>query len=602
MSQEHSPNLTDEEDDALAVSNNGDVHGILCKWTNYIHGWQDRYIILKDGTLSYYKSEQELSFGCRGAISILKANIRPHEFDECRFDVSVNDCVWYLRAETPEDKTRWVEALEHFKHESGYGSQNSLRRHGSTVSIASNTVSTTSSSSFRKGRGLKVKLAELETYRDILVQQIENLQKYFDVCATNVGASTLKSIPNGLDSPSVTSDSEDPPFYTPPPNDNLNINEVFAQKGLRTVDFRGEALTFKATTAGILTSLSHCIDVMSQREEMWKKRVEKEVEKRRKVEEYFKQALKEAQESKKMVVMGGPDCEEGPHSALNEDEFYDAVELGLDRLEEEEAFKERLKSMPVSVPRSQAQSHVLWPEIDRITAEQLHYARQGVGEGVWELFAEDGEMRMYKREEEVNGLVVDPLKAVHTVKGVTGFEMCHYFFSPDYRLDWETTIEQMKVLEKVSDDTMIFLQIHKRVWPASQRDALFWSHLRQVPDSRDPDAQNIWIVCNHSTEHHSAPEKSNGKYIREKSNGKYIRVFLTVALVCQTMIEPPKNGAQITRDDLTCKITYCSVVNPGGWAPASVLRAVYKREYPKFLKKFTHYVYDQCKNKPIRFN
>jgi len=42
-------------------------------------------------------------------------------------------------------------------------------------------------------------------------------------------------------------------------------------------------------------------------------------------------------------------------------------------------------------------------------------------------------------------------------------------------------------------------------------------------------------------------------------------------------------------------------VNPGGWAPASVLRAVYKREYPKFLKRFTNFCIDQCKNKPITF-
>lgn len=46
---------------------------------------------------------------------------------------------------------------------------------------------------------------------------------------------------------------------------------------------------------------------------------------------------------------------------------------------------------------------------------------------------------------------------------------------------------------------------------------------------------------------------------------------------------------------------YFFIVNPGGWAPAAALRAVYKREYPKFLKKFTHYVYEQCKNKPILF-
>lgn len=40
-------------------------------------------------------------------------------------------------------------------------------------------------------------------------------------------------------------------------------------------------------------------------------------------------------------------------------------------------------------------------------------------------------------------------------------------------------------------------------------------------------------------------------------------------------------------------------VNPGGWAPAGVLRAVYKREYPKFLKRFTGYVVDQCKGKQL---
>ncbi len=54
----------------------------------------------------------------------------------------------------------------------------------------------------------------------------------------------------------------------------------------------------------------------------------------------------------------------------------------------------------------------------QVTKEQLHYARLLPGQdGVWELFAEDGEMRMYKREEEVDGMVVDPLKALHQVRG-----------------------------------------------------------------------------------------------------------------------------------------------------------------------------------------
>lgn len=123
-------------DDSDSESQQLEIQGVLSKWTNYIHGWQLRYIVLKNGTLSYYKSEHDKGFGCRGAISIFKASIKvsfdrwskrfvqgyrlsfffqPHELDECRFDVSVNDCVWYLRGETVEEKQRWVDALESYK-------------------------------------------------------------------------------------------------------------------------------------------------------------------------------------------------------------------------------------------------------------------------------------------------------------------------------------------------------------------------------------------------------------------------------------------------------------------------------------------------------
>lgn len=42
-------------------------------------------------------------------------------------------------------------------------------------------------------------------------------------------------------------------------------------------------------------------------------------------------------------------------------------------------------------------------------------------------------------------------------------------------------------------------------------------------------------------------------------------------------------------------------VNPGGWAPATLLRAVYRREYPKFLTTFSNYVIASTKSKPIVF-
>lgn len=91
--------------------------------------------------------------------------------------------------------------------------------------------------------------------------------------------------------------------------------------------------------------------------------------------------------------------------------------------------------------------------------------------------------------------------------------------------------------------------------------------------------------------------------VQPANTGNCIRIFLTVIMVCQTYVDKQKAtaGKPITRDDLTCRITYCSVVNPGGWAPAGALRAIYKREYPKFLKRFTKYVIDQCKSKSIMF-
>lgn len=65
----------DEEDgsDGAIVP---ELQGTLSKWTNYIHGWQTRFIVLKDCTLSYYKSEQDSGFGCRGSISLYKADIK----------------------------------------------------------------------------------------------------------------------------------------------------------------------------------------------------------------------------------------------------------------------------------------------------------------------------------------------------------------------------------------------------------------------------------------------------------------------------------------------------------------------------------------------
>lgn len=54
-----------------------------------------------------------------------------------------------------------------------------------------------------------------------------------------------------------------------------SVFQCLSHKGINGIDFKGEAITFKATTAGILATLSHCIDLMVKREDSWQKRLDK---------------------------------------------------------------------------------------------------------------------------------------------------------------------------------------------------------------------------------------------------------------------------------------------------------------------------------------
>ncbi|XP_049326485.1 ceramide transfer protein isoform X2 [Astyanax mexicanus] len=594
MSDQSSSLSSSEEDVDTESEQMYELGGTLSKWTNYIHGWQDRWVVLKNNTLSYYKSQDEREYGCRGSLCLSKAVFTPHEFDVCRFDVSMNDSVWYLRAENPDLRQQWIETIELHKAESGYGSESSLRHHGSMVSLtsAASGLSTTSTSSFRKDHSLREKLAEMETFRDILCRQVNTLQKYFDNCASG-------DYRDEYHRDRVVEDDEDD-FPTVRPdgdcllNNNSSKEKLFpssSPRGPTGIDFKGEAITFKATTAGILSTLSHCIEIMVKREERWQRRLDKEMERRRKAEDAYKSALTEL---KKKSHYGGPDYEEGPNSLINEDEFFDAVEAALDKQDKIEEQSEKCRTpRPITLSPDtycSLSAHRYSTKVEEMVQSHMTYSLQDVGgDANWQLITEEGEMKVYRREVEENGVVLDPLKATHAVKGVTGHEVCHYFWDTAFRNDWETTVEHFTVVEALSDQAVIIYQTHKRVWPASQRDVLYLSVMRKIlsTNENEPDT---WMVCNFSVDHDSYAPSS-----------RCIRAKINVAMICQTLVSPPEGNKEISRDNILCKITYVANVNPGGWAPASVLRAVAKREYPKFLKRFTSYVQEKTSDNAILF-
>ncbi|XP_026862056.2 ceramide transfer protein isoform X5 [Electrophorus electricus] len=536
MSDPNSDQSSDEDVDPESERAD-ELGGTLSKWTNYIHGWQERWLVLRNNTLSYYKSAHERQYGCRGALCLSKAVVTPHEFDECRFDISVNDSIWYLRAEDPELRQQWVDTIEHHKAESGYGSESSLKHHGSTLSLISATsgLSSTSASSFRKGHSLQEKVAEMETFRDILCRQVDTLQTYFDSCVSGHHREELQKdkVKDGDDD----DDDDDSPIsrtdgdYLLDDSCKEKLFPVASPRGPAGIDFKGEAIAFKATTAGIFSTLSHCIETMVKREERWQRRLEKS----------------EKCRSPRPVALS-PDSD------------------------------------------SSAGTHRYSTEVDEMVHSHMTHSLQDVGgDANWQLITEEGDLRVYRREVEENGVVLDPLKATHVVSGVTGHEVCHYFWDTTFRSDWETNVESFTVAEPLSDTAVIIYQTQKRVWPASQRDILYLSVIQRMLSANESEPET-WLVCNFSVDHDSYPPTS-----------RCIRAKINVAMICQTLVSPPKGNKEMIRDDILCKITYVANVNPGGWAPASVLRAVARREYPKFLKRFTSYVQEKTSRQAILF-
>ena len=71
----------EDEEDSFETNSTYSHHsppsrrGVLSKWTNYLHGWQDRFFNVSDGIMAYFKSEMDTNYGCRGSVSLQKATV-----------------------------------------------------------------------------------------------------------------------------------------------------------------------------------------------------------------------------------------------------------------------------------------------------------------------------------------------------------------------------------------------------------------------------------------------------------------------------------------------------------------------------------------------
>ncbi|TPP59027.1 FAPP-1 [Fasciola gigantica] len=134
------------------------MEGSLFKWTNYVSGWQLRYFTLKDGTLSYYRSEEEVNSGCKGSIKLSVCDVIVHGSDPRRFDLILSEQRFYLRALSQADRQRWVVALGSCKVSTAN------RKYDETFPSESHT------------QLIATRQSELRLYHGLLVQQVKLLQ------------------------------------------------------------------------------------------------------------------------------------------------------------------------------------------------------------------------------------------------------------------------------------------------------------------------------------------------------------------------------------------------------------------------------------------
>ncbi|CAG0889302.1 unnamed protein product [Darwinula stevensoni] len=91
------------------------MEGPLSKWTNVMQGWQYRWFVLDDnaGLLSYYTSKEKMMRGVRrGCVRLKAAVLGIDEEDDATFTITVDGKMFHFQARDPDEKDRWVRALE----------------------------------------------------------------------------------------------------------------------------------------------------------------------------------------------------------------------------------------------------------------------------------------------------------------------------------------------------------------------------------------------------------------------------------------------------------------------------------------------------------
>eukprot|EP00041_Stephanoeca_diplocostata_P020049 m.439955 g.439955 ORF g.439955 m.439955 type:complete len:796 (+) comp21460_c0_seq1:344-2731(+) len=598
---------TDEDDGVSTHQQFPTMEGSLSKWTNYIHGWQSRWVVLKDGQLSYFRSKSESEI-CRSTVDLAVARIERHKFDSLRFDIRFGDGFFYLRTQDESEREEWVDALLATQSLiGGDGGNESISKCGSVASLASLVSNTSIGSGSIRTSAFHDKLTEIKTFHGLLLNLIDRINPVnASAEPPSDGAKVSFQLGNDPSDDSAPTEKDTAGDTEPEPSRSRKKKHSRGKEPRESVDvddvtkqFLADSLLFKSTAAGMLQAVEDCADMARRREDEWKKRLAKSNDKRRRFEKLYREA-KEA--SIKAAAKAGPDMQEGPHSMLTEEEWFDAIENAPDFVADDVSDASSASDsdsqsggLSLNVASGAGTGEPSSVYIDKSDAKLMASAWHGtisahISDSMqyrndtsvdWEHVLDDDNLKVLRAQVMVGGTATDKNKTMGSVVGVTAKELCSFFWDINHKTKWESTVETCRVIEEVDEDTSVQHSIYIRTWPAAQREAINLVHRR-------PLGPNEWLAVSTTVDHDAVP-------------AKHIRVEAKAALFAKTHL---KEGAvkPYKRSDIVCSIEYYATVNPGGWAPPSVVQAVARREFPKTLKGLAKQTAKYHSSHPIEVN
>ena len=164
--------------------------------------------------------------------------------------------------------------------------------------------------------------------------------------------------------------------------------------------------------------------------------------------------------------------------------------------------------------------------------------------------------KIYKNGEQI--LILKP------VKNLFAEELAYQFWNTDkdFKMSWDESIEDVKLLKMIDSNTAILHVIFKSVLFVSKRDIVMYSHIKQINN-------DSWMVINHSLSGYDTLKD-------------IVRINLDVVMILKEKLRD-KTGTK-TRDNIYCDMFYYGVVNLKGWLPDNVVKHQCGKKWPQVLE------------------